>query len=61
MTYILDCDGDYTKQCETKDCPNVILIGVSNNKCVVCLKAEGRDMEKLECKIIPYFEQRFML
>ena len=58
MTYILDTDGDYTKQCETDGCPNVILIGVSRCFCIRCLEAEGVE---LEMKIIPYFEQRFML
>jgi hypothetical protein len=58
MTYILDLEGDYIKQCETESCPNVILIGVSATKCVKCLEAEGI---KLKFKIIPYFEQRFML
>jgi hypothetical protein len=58
MTYILDCDGDYTKQCETEGCPNVILLGVSTTKCIRCLEDEGVE---LVCKIIPYFEQRFML
>ena len=58
MTYILDLEGYYIKQCETDHCPNVIFIGVSSTKCVKCLEIEG---EKLVFKIIPYFEQRFML
>ncbi len=58
MTYILDNDGDYTKKCETDRCPNVVLIGVSRTKCIRCLEAEGA---VIEMKIIPYFEQRFML
>ena len=58
MTYILDCDGDYTKQCETDGCPNVILVGVSNSKCIRCLEDEGVE---LEMKLVPRFEQRYML
>ena len=55
MTYILDTEGDYTKKCETKDCPNVVLIGISRTKCIRCLEAEGIEFK---FKIIPYFEQR---
>ena len=56
MTYILDNDGDYTKQCETEGCPNEVWIGVSRCYCRDCL-----DEDNLKFKIIPYFEQRFML
>lgn len=58
MTYILDTEGDYIKKCETNGCPNVILIGVSRLKCIRCLEDEGND---LKIKIIPYFEQRWMM
>jgi len=57
MTYILDLDGDYTKQCETDGCPNVVLIGVSRTHCIRCLEEMG---DALEMKIVPRFEQRFL-
>lgn len=61
MTYILDPDGDYIKKCETNDCPNVILIGVSRQYCIKCLQAAGVKPYELEAKPIPYFDQkRFM-
>ena len=58
MTYILDNDGDYTKKCETVGCPNEVLIGVSRTLCIKCLEDEGG---KIKLKIIPYFEQRYVL
>lgn len=61
MTYILDPDGDYIKKCETKDCPNVILIGISRTHCIKCLEATGIDPATLDVKPIPYFDQKRMM
>jgi len=55
MTYIFDNEDGYIKKCETKDCPNEILIGVSSQFCLRCLEEKNDD---LEVKLIPYFEQR---
>lgn len=56
MPYILDLDGDYVKKCETEDCLNVILIGVSRTKCAECLKINDKDVI---LKYIPEFNQRW--
>jgi len=58
MTYILDLDGDYIKKCKTWDCPNVVFIGFSRTLCRDCL---GEEVERLELKIAPYFEQRLLM
>ena len=55
MTYIFNNEDGYIKKCETKDCPNEILIGVSSKHCLRCLEQKDDD---LEVKLIPYFEQK---
>ena len=58
MPFILDTDGDYTKQCETDACPNQILIGVSRTKCIKCLELEGKE---IILKPLTYFVQTRMM
>ena len=60
MNYIFDNDDTYIKKCETENCNNEVFVGGSRQFCKICLEKQGYKLEDIECKIIPYYDQREM-
>lgn len=58
MTYIQLGENDYVKKCETDDCPNLVLFGVSRTHCIKCLEEVGI---KLVLRPMVYFEQERLM